>query len=66
MQFFIPTPMTTPSPQKRKSVRRQIDIQNEWEIQYWSHRFGCTAEQIVDAVKKVGQSPVKVARELER
>jgi len=66
MEFFIPNQMNTPSPQKKKSVRRQIDIQNELEIQYWSHRFGCTKEQLVSAVNKVGQSPVKVARELEK
>jgi hypothetical protein len=58
--------MMTHTPGKRKSDRRQIDIQNEWEISYWSKRLGCTPEQLINAVKKVGRSPIKVLRELEK
>jgi hypothetical protein len=54
------------TPRKKKSDRRQIDIDNEWEILYWSQRFGCTPEQLIIAVKKVGRSPIKVVRELEK
>jgi hypothetical protein len=58
--------MMTSAPKKKKSDRRQIDIQNDWEINYWSQRFGCSPEQLVTVVNKVGKSPVKVARELEK
>jgi hypothetical protein len=66
MQVFYPNQMMTGDSKKKKSDRRQIDIQNEWEISYWSQRLGCSPEQLVAVVNKVGKSPVKVARELEK
>jgi len=56
----------THTPGRKKSDRRQINIQNEWEVDYWSKRMGCTPELLINAVKKVGGSPIKVLRELEK
>lgn len=51
---------------KKKMERRQINIQDSSEVEYWSARFGCSKEKLIDAVNKAGTSPIKVARELEK
>ena len=58
--------MTATVTKKKKTGRRQIDIVNLWELDYWSRRFACSQQQLIAAVKKAGTSPVKVARELEK
>jgi hypothetical protein len=52
--------------QNRKADRRQINILNEWEVDYWARRLGCSKHQLVEAVGIAGTSPVKVARHLEK
>jgi hypothetical protein len=36
------------------------------EIRYWTHKFGCTKEQLVSAVGSVGPAPMKVQAYLKR
>jgi hypothetical protein len=50
----------------KKPDRRQIDIHNEWEVDYWSQRLGCSHQKLIEAVKIAGTSPIKVARQLEK
>ena len=40
--------------------RDKISVSEEYEVSYWSKKFGVTAQQLKDAVKKVGNSPKKV------
>ena len=52
--------------EKRKSGRRWINIDSEREVIYWSGKFNCTPERLISVVKRAGNSPVRVARELEK
>jgi hypothetical protein len=64
-QFLYSVSMTRTT-KRKKSERRQIDIHSESEIEYWSKKLGCSHERLINAVKKAGTSPIKVARELEK
>ena len=33
---------------------QRINNSQEWELDYWSRRLGCTKEELIAAVKKVG------------
>lgn len=34
----------------------RINIHEDYEVQYWTRRFNCTKEQLIEAVTKVGVS----------
>jgi hypothetical protein len=34
--------------------RRRVNLKEEYELQYWSAKFGCSAEQLRTAVDQVG------------
>ena len=34
--------------------RNRVDINEDWELRYWTKKFGCTATELRDAVKSVG------------
>ena len=34
--------------------RNRVDVNEDWELRYWSKKFGCTATELRDAVKAVG------------
>ena len=38
----------------------------DYEVAYWTKKFGCTKEQLQAAVKKVGVSAKAVEEELKR
>ena len=40
--------------------RSRINIREDHEIRYWSTKFDCTREQLVDAVESVGAIADKV------
>ena len=40
--------------------RDKISVSEEYEVSYWSKKFGVSPQQLKDAVKKVGNSPKKV------
>jgi len=46
--------------------RNRINLSEDYEVRYWSQKFGVTPEQLRGAVKKVGNSPDDVEKELKR
>jgi hypothetical protein len=44
--------------------RSRININEAWEIQHWTQKWGVTRDQLIAAVKKVGVSADAVGREL--
>ena len=34
--------------------RNRVDVNEDWELRYWTKKFGCTATELRDAVKSVG------------
>ena len=47
-------------------VAARAGIDNKYEIDYWSKKFGVTPDQLRNAVKRVGPSAAAVERELQR
>ena len=46
--------------------RRRIDLQQPYELGYWSRKFGVPEHELAEAVQKVGPTADAVARELRR
>ncbi len=46
--------------------RAKINVQEKYEMDYWSRKFGVTPDQLRNAVKRVGPSAEAVERELQR
>lgn len=44
--------------------RSRVNVNEEWELQYWSKKFGVSAQQLRDAVKAVGTSADAVGKHL--
>jgi Protein of unknown function (DUF3606) len=44
--------------------RKLISLDEEYEVRYWTGRFGVTKEQLAAAVKAVGHSAEAVERHL--
>ena len=44
----------------------RANVNEDYEVKYWSGKFGCTAEQLKAAVKKVGVMANDVEAELKR
>jgi hypothetical protein len=44
--------------------RTHIDVNDEGDVEYWAHRLGVTRQQVVDAVRRVGDRAPDVARAL--
>jgi hypothetical protein len=44
--------------------RSRVNVNEDWELRYWCRTFGCTEQQLRDAVRKVGVSVEAVRREL--
>jgi hypothetical protein len=42
----------------------RINLSEEYEVRYWTEKFGCSREQLADAVQKVGSSAAAVEVEL--
>ena len=42
--------------------RSRINLNEDYEVSYWSERFGITKEQLKKAVEKVSNSPEDIAR----
>ena len=34
--------------------RNRVDVNEDWELRYWTKKFGCTGTELRDAVKSVG------------
>lgn len=46
--------------------RDRIDVNEEYELQYWSEKFGVSRDQLKQAVAKVGPMAKEVQRQLGR
>ena len=46
--------------------RAKINVQEKYEMDYWSKKFGVTRDQLRNAVKRVGPSAAAVEREIKR
>ncbi|HEX4488780.1 MAG TPA: DUF3606 domain-containing protein [Terriglobales bacterium] len=44
----------------------KVNVHEAYEIEYWTKKFGCTSQQLKDAVKKVGTSAAAVEKELKK
>jgi hypothetical protein len=42
----------------------RVDIHEDYEVEYWCHKFGCTRHQLVEAVRAVGTSAAAVEKYL--
>ena len=45
---------------------QRININQDWELDYWSKRLGCTKAELIAAVKKVGPMVEDVKKELSK
>jgi Protein of unknown function (DUF3606) len=54
-------------PSKRGPQDRiRISLSENYEVRFWTHKFGVTAADLRDAVKKVGNSATAVEAELDK
>jgi hypothetical protein len=44
--------------------RRRVNIHEDYEVQYWTKKWGVSKEQLAEAVQKAGVSAEAVARQL--
>nr|WP_217346209.1 DUF3606 domain-containing protein [Noviherbaspirillum sp. L7-7A]MBV0880601.1 DUF3606 domain-containing protein [Noviherbaspirillum sp. L7-7A] len=44
--------------------RSRINVNEAWELQYWTRKFGVSEEQLKDAVKAAGPSADAVGKHL--
>jgi hypothetical protein len=42
--------------------RSRVNLDQEYEVRYWSQQFGCTEDELREAVRKVGNSAEAVKR----
>ena len=42
----------------------RVALGEDYEVQYWTHRFGVSREQLEDAVAEVGSSVDRIAAHL--
>jgi hypothetical protein len=52
--------------QNEPEDKYQVNILNNHEVEYWTSKFGVTAEALRNAVHKVGTVAEDVERELKR
>jgi len=50
----------------RPQDAKRVNVNEDYEVRYWTQKFGATAEQLKAAVKKVGVMAVDVEAELKR
>jgi hypothetical protein len=44
--------------------RTRVNVNEDYEVQYWSKKFGVSAEQLREAVKKAGVMAADVEKQL--
>jgi hypothetical protein len=44
--------------------RSRINLSEDYEVRYWTEKFGVSAEQLAVAIKQVGNSPNAVRQAL--
>ncbi|MBM6594979.1 DUF3606 domain-containing protein [Microvirga pudoricolor] len=56
----MPDSMSKKAPQDAS----RINMNEDWEVRYWTGKFGVSKEQLADTVKRVGVSASAVAKAL--
>jgi uncharacterized protein DUF3606 len=51
---------------KGSQDRDRINISEDYEVRYWSKKFGVTPDQLRATIRRVGNSVAAVERELKR
>jgi hypothetical protein len=46
--------------------RERVNVNEDWEVRHWCEAFGCTEEELRDAVRRVGVMATDVRRALGR
>jgi hypothetical protein len=46
--------------------RSKINTSKEYEIRYWTHKFGVSSQQLNEAIKQAGNSPDAVQQALKK
>lgn len=49
---------------KRPQDVTKVNVNETWELEYWSKKFGVTKERLKEAVKAVGTSAAEVQKYL--
>lgn len=49
---------------KRPQDATKVNVNESWELNYWSEKFGVTKDQLKNAVKAVGTSAAAVKKHL--
>jgi hypothetical protein len=50
--------------QRGPQDRSRVNVEQDYELQYWSQKFGVSGDTLRDAVRQVGPSADAVARHL--
>jgi hypothetical protein len=50
--------------EKRPQDSSRISTSEDWEIAYWTKALGCTKQELIAAVKAVGNSAAAVRKHL--
>jgi hypothetical protein len=58
--------MTDDKSKRGPQDRSKINLSEDYEVRYWSEKFGVTPERLRGTVKKVGNSAKAVEQELKR
>lgn len=45
---------------------KRINVEEDWELNYWSQKLGCTKDRLKEVVKKVGPMVNDVRIELNK
>jgi hypothetical protein len=48
----------------RPQFAERVNVHEDYELEYWNRKFGCTRDQLKAAVKKVGVTSKDVEKEL--
>ena len=51
---------------KRPQDASKVNVNEPYEMEYWKNKFGCTPQQLRDAVKKVGTGAAAIEKELKK
>ncbi|WP_445430696.1 DUF3606 domain-containing protein [Chryseobacterium indoltheticum] len=49
---------------RRPQDANKVNVNESWELDYWSKKFGVTKEKLKEAVKAVGTSAAAVQKHL--
>ena len=61
-EYFMSDDKSKTQPQDSSKV----NVHEQYEVEYWSKKFGVTPDQLKTAVSRVGTSAAKVEQDLKR